>query len=41
MLESNIIYEMIKIGLFIGIVSVGIAILVGEGINLLIKLFKG
>ena len=41
MLESSEIYEMIKIGLTLGIVSVGIAVLVGEGINLIIKLFRG
>lgn len=41
MLETNVIYDMIKIGLFTGIVTVGVAVLVGEGINLIIKLFKG
>ena len=41
MLETNVIYDMIKIGLTLGIVSVGIAVLVGEGINLIIKLFRG
>lgn len=41
MLEAELIIELLKIGLFFGITIVGTSILLGEGINLIIKLFRG
>lgn len=41
MLETDLIIQILKVGLFFGITIVGSSILLGEGINLIIKLFRG